>query len=100
MISEKNAAGAITSRFDPNWRSWREIVAAIGWLSCASVRPIRRSFQTNSTWKIASEATAGRPSGRISRKKIRSSEAVDPRRLHQVLRNADEEVAQEEDRER
>ena len=34
-----------------------------------------RSFQVHRNWKIASEATAGRPSGRISLRKIRSSEA-------------------------
>ena len=51
------------------------IVGAIGWLSDASVSPIRRSFQTNRTWKIPSEAIAGRPSGSTTLKKSRSSDA-------------------------
>ncbi len=75
ITAEKNEAGAITSRFEPNWRSWPASAGAIGWLSCESVNPTRKSFQTKSTWKIASAAIAGRPSGSTTLKNSRHSEA-------------------------
>ena len=40
-----------------------------------SVSATSRSFHVHRNWKIASDAIAGRPSGRISRRKIRISEA-------------------------
>src|SRR5215212_1700722 len=70
-----NAAGAITSRLLLNCRSCCEITGASGRLSAARVSPTSRSFHTKSTWKIASEAMAGRPSGRMILKKIPCSEA-------------------------
>ena len=75
MIAEKKEAGAITLRFEANWRSCDAISGAIGWFDCARTSPTKRSFQTNSTWKIASEAIAGIPSGSTTLKKSRHSEA-------------------------
>ena len=37
--------------------------------------PISRSFQTNSTWKMASAAIAGSPSGSTTRKNSLNSDA-------------------------
>ncbi len=31
-MSETNEAGAISSMFDPNWRSWEKIATVIGWV--------------------------------------------------------------------
>ena len=70
-----NAAGAISSRFAPNWRNSEKIATVITWVSRPKVSATRKSFQVHRNWKIASEAIAGRPSGRISRRKIVSSEA-------------------------
>ena len=96
-----NAAGAISSMLALNWRIWEKIATVIGCVSRAKVSATSRSFQTQRNWKIASDAIAGSPSGRISAEEDPElGGAVDPRRLEQVLRDPDEEVPQQEDRER
>ena len=91
----------MSSMLEPNWRSCEKIATVIGWVSRPKVSATSRSFHVHRNWKIASEAIAGRPSGRISLKKMPQLRgAVDPRRLEDVLRDPDEEVAQQEDRER
>src|SRR6188472_1258569 len=67
------AAGAISSMLEPNCRSCVKIATVIGCVSRASVSATSRSFHVQRNWKIASEAIAGRPSGRIRRTKIHSS---------------------------
>ena len=60
-----------------------------------------RSFHVQRNWKIASEAIAGSAERQDQAEEdpdLRG--AVDARRLQQVLRDPDEEVAQQEDRER
>ena len=95
-----NEAGAIMSMLVPNSRSWPKIQTVIGCMFCPNVSATIRSFHVQRNWKIASDAIAGRPSGRISRRKIRDlGGAVDARRLEDVLRDPDEEVPQQEDRE-
>ena len=42
----------------------------IGVVFCPNVSATRRSFHVQRNWKIASDAIAGRPSGRIRRRKI------------------------------
>ena len=101
MISEMNEAGAITSMLVPNSRSCPKIQTVIGCTFWPNVSATIRSFHVQRNWKIASDAIAGRPSGRISRRKMRDlGRAVDARRFEDVLRQPDEEVAQQEDRER
>ena len=91
----RTTAGAISSMFEPNWRSCEKIATVIGCVSRPNVSATSRSFHVQRNWKIASEAIAGRPSGRIRRTKIANlRRAVDPRRLEQVLRDPDEEVPQ------
>ncbi len=70
-----NDAGAITSMDVPNSRSWPKIHTVIGCVFCPKVSATIRSFHVQRNWKIASDAIAGRPSGRISRKKMRISDA-------------------------
>ena len=65
-----NDAGAITSIEVPNSRNWPKIQTVIGCVFCPKVRATIRSFHVQRNWKIASEAIAGRPSGRMSRRKI------------------------------
>ena len=85
----------------PNSRSWPKIQTVIGCVFCPNVSATSRSFHVQRNWKIASDAIAGSPSGRISRRKMHDlGRAVDARRLEDVLRDPDEEVAQQEDRER
>ena len=96
-----NAAGAISSRFAPNWRNSEKIATVITWVSRPKVSATRKSFHVHRNWKIASDAIAGRPSGRISRRKIVSSEAPSMRADSRMsFGMPDEEVAQQEDRER
>ena len=91
----------MSSMFEPNSASWEKIATVIGCVLRPNVSATSRSFHVHRNWKIASDAIAGRPSGRISRKKMRQlRRAVDPRRLEDVLRDPDEEVPQQEDRER
>src|SRR4026207_1915419 len=90
--------------FEPNWRSCVKIATVIGLTSWPKVSATSRSFHVQRNWKIASEAIAGRPGRRgggrgEAQQAPRRGGAVDPRRLHQVSRDADEEVAQQEDRE-
>jgi hypothetical protein len=63
-------AGAMMSMLVPNSRSWPEIQTVIGVVFCPNVRATSRSFHVQRNWKIASDAIAGRPSGRIRRRKI------------------------------
>src|SRR5207253_10338962 len=70
MTSEMNEAGAITSMLVPNSRSCPEIQTVIGVVFCPNVSATSRSFHVQRNWKMASEAIAGRPSGRISRRKM------------------------------
>ena len=89
------------SMFEPNERSWVKIATVIGCVSPPKMSATSRSFQVQRNWKIASDAIAGRPSGRISREEdpqLRG--AVDAGRLEDVLRDPDEEVPKQEDRER
>ncbi len=65
----------MSSMFEPNWRSCEKIATVIGCVSRPNVSATSRSFHVHRNWKIASDAIAGSPSGRISRKKIRSSDA-------------------------
>ena len=65
-----NDAGAMMSMLVPNSRSWPEIQTVIGVVFCPNVSATSRSFHVQRNWKIASDAIAGRPSGRISRRKI------------------------------
>ena len=65
-----NDAGAIRSMFVPNSRSWPKIQTVIGCVFWPNVSATSRSFHVQRNWKIASDAIAGRPSGRISRRKI------------------------------
>ena len=75
MASETNDAGAISSMLAPNCRSCEKIATVIGCVSRPNVSATSRSFQAQRNWKIASDAIAGSPSGRIRRRKIRISEA-------------------------
>ena len=59
------------SMLDENWRNWSKIQTVIG--VTLNVSETIRSFQVQRNWKIASEAIAGRPRGRIKRRKIHSS---------------------------
>ena len=70
-----NDAGAIRSMLAPNWRRFEKIATVIGCTFWPNVSATIRSFHVQRNWKIASEAIAGRPSGRISRRKIQISEA-------------------------
>src|SRR6476660_7208481 len=70
-----NDAGAMMSRLEPNSRSCPEIQTVIGVVFCPKVSATSRSFHVQRNWKIASDAIAGSPSGRISRRKMRISEA-------------------------
>ena len=73
--SEMNDAGAITSMIVPNSRSWPKIQTVIGCVFWPNVSATIRSFHVQRNWKIASDAIAGRPSGRISFRKMRISDA-------------------------
>jgi hypothetical protein len=75
MARETNVAGAISSMLALKARSWEKIATVIGCVSRASVSATSRSFHVQRNWKIASEAIAGSPSGRISRRKMRISDA-------------------------
>ena len=68
-------AGAIRSMLAPNSRRLAKIATVIGCTFWPKVSATIRSFQVQRNWKMASEAIAGSPSGRISRTKILSSEA-------------------------
>ena len=101
ITSEMNEAGAMTSIDVPNSRSWPKIQTVIGCVFCPKVSATIRSFHVQRNWKIPSDAIAGRPSGRISRKKMRSSDAPSMRADSRMsFGKPDEEVAQQEDRER
>ena len=65
-----NDAGAMMSMLVPKSRSWPEIQTVIGCVFPPNVSATSRSFHVQRNWKIASDAIAGRPSGRISRTKI------------------------------
>ncbi len=67
---ETKVAGAMMSMLEPNVRSWEKIVTVIGCVERARVSATSRSFHVQRNWKIPSEAIAGRPSGRITRKKM------------------------------
>ncbi len=54
----------------PNSRSWPAIQTVIGVVFCPKVSATSRSFHVQRNWKIASDAIAGSPSGRISRTKM------------------------------
>ena len=69
--SEMNEAGAMMSTLEENWRIWPKIQTVIGWT--LNVSETIRSFHVQRNWKIASEAIAGSPSGRIRRRKIQIS---------------------------
>jgi hypothetical protein len=75
IASDKNDAGAISSMFEPNWRVWEKIATVNGCVSRPNVNATIRSFQVHRNWKIANDAIAGKPRGRISRVKIRPSDA-------------------------
>ena len=84
-----------------NWRIWEKIATVIGCVSRANVSATSRSFQTQRNWKIASDAIAGQPEREDhAEEDPELGRAVDPRGLEQVLRDPDEEVPQQEDRER
>ena len=69
--------------------------------SLTNTSAISRSFQTQRNWKMANDASAGTDSGMTTRLKTRElGRAVHPRGLDQVSRQRDEEVAEQEDRER
>ena len=70
MISETNVAGAMMSMFEPNVRSWEKIATVIGCVERARVNATSRSFHVHKNWKIASDAIAGSPSGRMMRRKM------------------------------
>jgi hypothetical protein len=63
------------SMFEPNWRRFEKIATVIGCVLRAIVSATSRSFHVHRNWKIASDAIAGRPSGRIRRRKMRTSDA-------------------------
>ena len=54
-----------------NWRSWLKIQTLI--VFTLKVSETIRSFHVQRNWKMASEAIAGRPRGRIRRRKIQIS---------------------------
>ena len=95
-----NDAGAINSMLLPNWRTLLKIATVMGWVSRPNVSATSRSFQTQRNWKIASDAIAGSPGQHEPKEDPHLRRAVDPRGLEHILRDPDEEVAQEEDRER
>ncbi len=96
-----NEAGAMMSMLVPNSRSWPEIHTVIGVVFWPNVSATIRSFHVQRNWKIASEAIAGSPSGRISRTKITISLAPSIRADSRMsFGRPDEEVPQQEDRER
>ena len=82
-----------------NWRICEKIATVIGCVSRPKISATSRSFHTQRNWKIASDAIAGRPSGRISRKKSAARTRRRSRRLEQVAGYPDEEVPEQEDRE-
>ena len=61
-----NAAGAMSSMFALNCRICEKIATVIGCVSRAKVSATRRSFQTQRNWKMASDAMAGSPRGRMT----------------------------------
>src|ERR671935_209392 len=75
IASETNAAGAMMSMFDPNSVSWEKIATVIGCVLRPKVSATIKSFHVQRNWKIASDAIAGSPSGRIRRRKMRNSDA-------------------------
>jgi hypothetical protein len=81
----------------PELAQLTKIHTVIGCTFCRISATIR-SFHVPRNWKIPSDAIAGRPSGRISFRKIRSGSAVDPR-LEDVF-GSPTKVARLEDRER
>src|ERR671935_2077702 len=75
IASDTNAAGAMMSMFDPNSVSWEKMATVIGCVLRPNVNATIRSFHVQRNWKIASDAIAGNPSGRIRRRKIQNSDA-------------------------
>ena len=87
--------------FALNCRRLEKIATVITCVLRPKVSATSRSFQTQRNWKIARDAIAGSPSGRIEpQEDANLRRAVDPRRFEQVARNPDEEVPEQEDRER
>ena len=99
--SEMNEAGAITSIDVPNSRSWPKIHTVIGCTFCPNVSATIRSFHVHRNWKIPSDAIAGRPSGRISRRKMRISDAPSMRADSRMsFGSPTKKLRKQEDRER
>ena len=85
----------------PNSRSWPTIQTVIGVMFWPNVSATSRSFHVQRNWKIASEAIAGQAERQDQPHEDRDlAGAVDAGRLEDVLRQPDEEVPQQEDRER
>ena len=71
-----NDAGAITSMLVPNSRSCPKIHTVIGCVFWPNVSATMRSFHVQRNWKMASDAIAGSPRGRMSRRKMTISLAI------------------------
>lgn len=70
-----NDAGAIRAILAPNWRRFEKIATVIGSTCWPNVSATIRSFHVQRNRKVATEAIAGSPSGRIRRTKIWNSDA-------------------------
>ena len=96
-----NAAGAISSMLALNCRIWEKIATVIGCVSRAKVNATSRSFHTQRNWKIASDGDRRQPEREDQPEEDPElGGAVDAGGLEQVARDPDEEVPQQEDRER
>src|SRR5437016_14114654 len=67
-MSEMNDAVEMMSTLDENWRRLSKMKTLT--VPTLNVSEMIRSFHVQRNWKMASEAIAGRPSGRIRRRKI------------------------------
>src|SRR5262245_191248 len=66
-ISDKKAPGASTSKCAENCRTSCCSATVMGFVSFVEkISATSRSFHTHMNWKMASDAIAGRPSGRIT----------------------------------
>ena len=96
-----NAAGAMSSTFELNWRIWEKIATVIGCVLRANVSATSRSFQYPQ--ELEDRERRNRREAERQDHPEEDSElrgTVDAGRLEQVAGNPDEEVPEEEDRER
>ena len=101
MTSETNEAGAISSMFDPNWRSWEKIATVIGWVSTPEGQRDEQVVPCPEELEDRKRGDRREPERQDqAQEDAHLRRPVDPRRFEELPRYPDEEVAQEEDRKR